>query len=159
MGQIAAKGPLGGEASPGHTFALGTEVYCWQVNFLTPGSPFSSGEGAWPKPLLLKCTSGGAEPLGVSPPKAVDLLLIKFGTTGPPPRLRRRTGTLRVCGVCDFVVCMSHGNAPPPGPTLRPPCRGPQRHRRKAPAREATGHDRPAALGARFDGQAGGPGI
>src|SRR5271157_4597854 len=39
-----------GGSSPGHACAFGTEVSRWQGNFLTPGSPFSSGEGAWPKP-------------------------------------------------------------------------------------------------------------
>src|SRR5271157_12025 len=31
--------------------AFGTEVSRWQGNSLTPGSPLSSGEGAWPKAL------------------------------------------------------------------------------------------------------------
>ena len=42
------QGRLGG-SSPGHASAIGTEDSHWQGCFLTPGSPFSSGERAWPK--------------------------------------------------------------------------------------------------------------
>ncbi len=38
--------------SSSHAPAFGTEVSGWQVNFLAPGSPFSSGEVAWPKPRV-----------------------------------------------------------------------------------------------------------
>jgi len=38
-----------GGSSPGHASAIGTEDSHWQGCFLTPGSPFSSGERAWPK--------------------------------------------------------------------------------------------------------------
>jgi hypothetical protein len=40
-----------GRSSPGHACSIGTEGSHWQGHFLTPGSLFSSGEGAWPKLL------------------------------------------------------------------------------------------------------------
>ncbi len=46
--RVRHPGCLGG-SSPGHAFATGTEDSHWQGYFLTPGSPFSSGERAGPK--------------------------------------------------------------------------------------------------------------
>jgi len=51
------QGCLGG-SSPGHASAIGTKDSHWQGHFLTPGSLFSSGEGAWPKLLSKKAECG-----------------------------------------------------------------------------------------------------
>ena len=51
------QGCLGG-SSPGHASAIGTKDSHWQGHFLTPGSLFSSGEGAWPKLLSKNAECG-----------------------------------------------------------------------------------------------------
>jgi hypothetical protein len=52
QGGMRHQGRLGG-SSPGHASAIGTEDSYWQGCFLTPGSPSSSGERAWPKLLAI----------------------------------------------------------------------------------------------------------
>ena len=106
------QGRLGG-SSPGHASAIGTEESYRPGCFLTPGSPFSSGERAWPRLLAIAlerrtwkcwpCNLGGdaAELVklknGVAFPEAVRIVAELSGIVTPsgrsPPTATPRPAT------------------------------------------------------------------
>ena len=122
------QGRFGG-SSLGHASAIGTEDSYWQGCFLTPGSPFSSGELAWPRLLAIAlerrtwkcwpCNLGG---------DAAELVKLKNGVAFPE--------AVRIVAELSGIVTPSRRSAnPTPRPATAPPASKPAKAASPPPER------------------------
>ena len=92
------QGCLGG-SSPGRASINGTEGSHWQGYFLSPGSLFNSGEGAWPKlPAKLRDISDAP----FSPPSETLSMVSPELSVGASQTHANRAGVMCLTEMSDF---------------------------------------------------------